>query len=216
MQDHYALLGVPRTASTAEIRKAYALIARDRHPDRFSDPVEKERAQDFFKDATAAFNALSNERQRREYDAQLSKPAPRTPEEQAQAAFQQAQQLLKTGDSVGAAELLRQAAYHQPQNAEYRLWLGRALARDPRTTREGIQILDDATRADPGNAGALFDLAQALKAQGLMIRARKAAESAAALAPQDPAVAALAAELRPPEPEPPKEGGLGGLFRRKS
>ena len=213
--DHYEILGLAKTASTAEIRKAYAQIARDRHPDRFSDPTEKERAQEFFKDATAAFNALSNERQRREYDAQIQRgPVPKTPEDQAKAAFAQAMEILKAGGGAGGVELLRQAAYHQPENAEYRVWLGRALARDPRTAREGIQILDDATHSDPGNAWLFYDLACALRAQGLMLRARKAAETAAALAPQDHTIAFLAAELRP-EPEPPKEGGLGGLFRRK-
>jgi len=216
MGNHYEILGVPRGDSTAEIRKAYAQIARDRHPDRFSDPVEKERAQEFFKDATAAFNMLANERQRREYDAQIDKPIARTPEEQARAAFAQAQEILKAGDAAGAAELLRQAVYHQPGKAEYRIWLGRALVREPRTAREGILILEEATRADPSNAAVFFDLAQALKAQGLTLRARKAIEAAAALSPGDAAIAQLAAELRPTEPEAPKEGGLGGLFRRKS
>lgn len=216
MDDHYEILGVPKSASVAEIRKAYAKIARERHPDRFSDPVEKERAQEFFKDATAAFNALSNERQRREYDAQSQRgPLPRTPEEQALAAFTEAQEILKAGGGAGAAELLRQAVYHQPENAQYRVALGRALAREPRTAREGIQILEEAARADPKDAAVLVDLALALKMQGLTLRARKAIEAARALAPQDPGIAALAAELRPPEPEPPKEGGLGGLFKRR-
>lgn len=216
MADHYEVLGVSRTASTSEIRKAYAQIARDRHPDRFSDAVEKERAQELFKDATAAFNALSNDRQRRAYDAELARPRATTPEDQAREAFERGQELLKVGNAPGASELLRQALYHQPLNRQYRLALGRALIRDQRTAREGIQILDEATHSDPGNALVFFELAQALKAQGLMLRARKAAEAAVALAPGEPAIAALASELRPPEPEPPKDGGLGGLFRRKA
>ena len=216
MDNLYEILGVARGASTAEIRRAYAQIARDRHPDRFSDPVEKERAQEFFKEATAAFNALSNERRRREYDAQIEKPVPKSPEEHARAAFAQAQELLKAGGVAAAVELLRQAVYHQPDNGEFRFWLGRALTREARTAREGIQILEDLTRADPRNAAVFFALAQALKGQGLALRARKAAEAAAALAPQDRAFAELAAELRPSEPEPPPEGGRGGFFRRKS
>jgi curved DNA-binding protein CbpA len=215
MPDYYEVLGVPKNADAAAIRKAYAKIARDRHPDRFSDPVEKERAQELFKDATAAFNTLTNERQRREYDEQLARPVATTPEDQAKVAFAAAQERLKAGDGAGAAELLRQAAYHQPQNSQYRLALGRVLSRDARTAREGIQILEDASRAEPGNAAIFFDLATALRAQGLALRARKAAEAALALDPGNAAIAALLAELRPSDPTPPKEGGLGGLFRRK-
>ena len=75
MADYYAILGVPRTATAAEIRQAYARSAREQHPDRFADPAQKEQAQEFFKDITAAFNTLSNEKSRREYDAEPGAPA---------------------------------------------------------------------------------------------------------------------------------------------
>ena len=61
MTNYYEILGVPRTASASEVRSAYAKLARERHPDRFKDPEEKARAEEFFKNLTAAFNALSSE-----------------------------------------------------------------------------------------------------------------------------------------------------------
>jgi molecular chaperone DnaJ len=33
-QDYYATLGVPRTATQAEIKKAFRKLARDSHPDK--------------------------------------------------------------------------------------------------------------------------------------------------------------------------------------
>ena len=60
MADYYEMLGVAPTASVAEIRKAYALLAREKHPDRFTDPAEKQRAETAFQDITTAFNALVN------------------------------------------------------------------------------------------------------------------------------------------------------------
>lgn len=216
MADYYEILGIDKTASVAEVRKAYAQIARERHPDRFSDPVERERAQEFFKDATAAFNALSSERSRRDYDAQIAKPIPRTPEDQARQAFEEGQEHMKRGDLGAAVECFRQAAYLMPREARYHAALGRALARDPRTARESVHALEEATRLDPANAQAFVDLALAYQAQGLSLRARKAVETAQLLAPSDATVSRLAAELLPPPPEdPPKEGGLRGFLRRK-
>lgn len=69
MVDHYAVLGVPRAATAAEIRSAYVVLARDRHPDRIRDDGERKKAVEFFKELTAAYDVLSRERGRRDYDA---------------------------------------------------------------------------------------------------------------------------------------------------
>ncbi len=214
MADFYELLGIQRDATVADVRKAYARIAKDRHPDRFSDPAEKESAQEFFKEATAAFNALSSERSRRDYDAELAKPKATTPEEQAAQAVALAQEILKTGDLGGAIEKLRQAVYLQPHETKYKAGLGRLLIKHPQTAHEGIQVLEEISRQDPKSVAALFDLALAFHAQGLALRARKAAEAAAALDPGNPAVATLLASLRP-DSEPDKPGGIAGFLRRK-
>jgi curved DNA-binding protein CbpA len=214
--DYYEILGLKKDANAADVRKAYAIVAKERHPDRFSDPVEKERAQEFFKDATAAFNTLANERARREYDAELAKPKATTPEEQAQQAYAEGMELLKGGQSAAAAECFRQAAYLRPGEARYHAALGRALVREHRTAREGVQALEEATRLDPRSVQAFFDLALAFQAQGLTLRARKAADAAHALAPSQPAVARLVAELSSgQDPDPGGAGGLRGLLRRK-
>ena len=42
--DFYSLLGIAKTASMAEIKKAYLQMARDNHPDRFTDPAERQEA----------------------------------------------------------------------------------------------------------------------------------------------------------------------------
>ena len=195
MSDHYQLLGVAPSASAAEIRKAYALLAREKHPDRFRDPAEKKRAEEAFQQITAAFNELMNPDRRQEYDEKRNRPQPRTPEEIAADAFERAQPALEAGEVEKAITLLRTAVYHGPEKSAYHAALGRALGRLPAHAREAVQSLERATQLDPRSASAFAELAVVLARQGLRLRAQKALEAAQRLAPRDPRIARLAAEL---------------------
>lgn len=195
MTDHYQMLGVAPTASVAEIRQAYARLARERHPDRFTDAAEKLRAQSALQDITTAFNELTNPRSRKEYDESRHKPVPRTPEEIASDAFERAQPLLEGGRLDEAVTLLRTAVHHAPDQASYHAALGRALARVPALARDAVQALERATQLAPQSAAAFADLAAVLARQGLRLRAQKAMDTALRLAPRDARLARLAAEL---------------------
>jgi curved DNA-binding protein CbpA len=193
--DFYDLLGVDETASTAQVRKAYLRLAREKHPDRFTDPAERRRAETLFQDITAAFNTLSNEASRAEYDETRKRPKPTTPEEIARDAFERATPLVDTGHLDEALTLLRTAVHHAPEEAEYHAALGRLLSRDASSNREAIQQLERATQLDPKNAAAYADLAILQHRQGLHLRAQRSLEAARRLAPSHPRVAAAASEL---------------------
>jgi len=64
-RDLYDILGVPRTASHEEIKKAYRRLAKQHHPD--VNPGNKQ-AEERFKEASAAFEVLSDEGRRKLYD----------------------------------------------------------------------------------------------------------------------------------------------------
>lgn len=64
-RDFYEILGVARTASTEEIKKAYRALALKYHPDR--NPGSKE-AEDKFKEASEAYEVLSDTQKRQQYD----------------------------------------------------------------------------------------------------------------------------------------------------
>ncbi len=213
---YYEILGVARTVSAAEIRSAYAKLARERHPDRFSDKVEKARAEEFFKDLTTAFNTLSNEKNRRDYDESLDRPRPAGPQEIAQNAFVRAVQMFEAKQYHEAVELLRTAVHLFPEDARYQAALGKALARNPHWVHEGVQALEKAVQLAPRVAAFQSDLAELLLAKGLKIRARKVAEAALRLDPGDERARRVLDETGPSEPEPPSAGGgLRGLLRRK-
>jgi curved DNA-binding protein CbpA len=195
MADYYQLLGVSPQASVAEVRQAYARLAREKHPDRFRDEAEKKVAQSAFQDITTAFNALANPKSRQEYDAARERPAPRTAEEIATDAYDRSQAALEAGQIEEAVTLLQTAVHHAPGQAAYHLALGRALGRVPSAARDAVQALERATQLEPRNATAFAELAAVLARQGLKLRAQKALEVALRLAPRDARLMKLAAEL---------------------
>ena len=64
-KDPYKLLGVPKTASDDEIRKAYRKLAKKYHPDVNKDP----KSQGRFKEISAAYTLLSDKDMKKRYDS---------------------------------------------------------------------------------------------------------------------------------------------------
>ena len=62
MNDPYEVLGVPRTATDEEIKKAYRNLARTYHPDNYHDSPLADLAQEKMKDINAAYEAITKER----------------------------------------------------------------------------------------------------------------------------------------------------------
>lgn len=64
-KDYYKILGVPKTATADDIKKAYRKLAQQYHPDRNQD---NKKAEEKFKEINEAYEVLGNAEQRSKYD----------------------------------------------------------------------------------------------------------------------------------------------------
>src|SRR3989338_10432422 len=60
-RDYYDILGVQKSASADEIKRAFRKLAQEHHPDKGGDPEK-------FKEVNEAYQVLSNAEQRQQYD----------------------------------------------------------------------------------------------------------------------------------------------------
>ena len=66
-ENYYEVLGVDKTASQDEIKKAYRNLAKENHPDKGGNP-------EVFKKISVAYDVLGDEQKRKEYDNPMSNP----------------------------------------------------------------------------------------------------------------------------------------------
>ena len=67
--NYYKVLGVGRTASTRDVKRAYHKLAKQYHPDKVESDADKPAAEAMFKKVARAYEVLGDEDMRRRYDA---------------------------------------------------------------------------------------------------------------------------------------------------
>ena len=130
---YYQVLGIGDKAAFNEIKNAYFDLAKKFHPDRFTglpDPEIRDKANHIFSTINQAYDTLSDEGKRREYDASLNRTNTKLGKveenlsERATILYKKAITLYKSGKFWEASHLLEEAVRIKKDNAEYFLLLG--------------------------------------------------------------------------------------------
>lgn len=194
-QDFYSILGVHKTASAAEIKKAYLQLARANHPDRFSEESARQDADVRFQQITEAFNQLRDEKSRQEYDRSLAKET-KTPEEEARLYFKNAELREQSQEYDSALKLYYEAMRLQPGNVEYILAAGRLMAKDKSKLRQAADLFTQAIEKDPKSPESHLELGDLYVRAGMKVRAKRVYENAVASMPNHPELKKRLAQLK--------------------
>jgi curved DNA-binding protein CbpA len=146
--DYFAALGVSRTATPDEVKRAFLETVKSWHPDRIPSGLDELRPLfgKVFARLELARATISDPARRARYIEDLAKPANASASDMSSAEatleFRKAEGLLKKNDATQAEVHLRRAVQLAPQNAEYQVllvWLqakpDSTPARDPKAER---------------------------------------------------------------------------------
>ncbi|HWT01402.1 MAG TPA: DUF4388 domain-containing protein [Pyrinomonadaceae bacterium] len=213
--NYYQMLGVVRSASAADIKRAYYGLAKRFHPDRFrreADEALLSRIESGFTQIAQAYETLKDSSSRATYDSKLmqqeaaeraarsasaptaasgraSSPAngqsSATPSFRAKEKFQEGLSALQQGNNAFAVAALGEAARLDPTQPRYRAYLGQAMASDQRLRRSAEAEFKAAIALDANNATYRVMLAELYNDLGLLRRAQSELERALALEPQN-------------------------------
>ena len=117
--DFYVVLGVPRNATSEQIKERFLQLTREKHPDRFQG-ADKQRAELEFQEITQAFNVLSNADRRRKHDVELQRPEQQQrndPADLAKVYLQRGVKAYKAKNFIEAADNFSRATEADGKNA---------------------------------------------------------------------------------------------------
>jgi len=210
MKDYYAILSVPRNASTEQIRERFRELARLRHPDRYRGE-ERAQAELDFQEITEAFNILASPERRRLHDHELARPeGTQQVSDQVRLArhhLQTGVKLYREKNYVQAADAFDRATKAEPGNHQAWHHLALACSHQRRYLSQAMQAISKACEMQPMNPSYLKLAGRLFSDGGLVERAEQYYNDALTWGGEDPAIRQALEELR----KPPKKG-RPGLF----
>ncbi len=186
---YYQILDVAEDATQEDIKKSYFRLARKFHPDLFDRELPPETIQkidEVFDHITKAYQTLSDEKRKVDYDKQLSAPPGderKDVTKEAEKRFRQGKHLFDQARYEEALVFLEQAVRLSNDRARYFLLLAMTQAKLHVYRQEAEKNFIKATRLEPWNAEAYVGLGVLYKKEGLHIKAKKQFEKALHIEP---------------------------------
>ncbi len=178
--DYYQILEIQRDASQEEIKKSYFKQARRYHPDLFDRGLEagiKEKIDAVFGFLTRAYQTLSDEGGRKQYDKQLD-AAPkvvgrRKEDKRAEIKFRQAKTLFDQTRYQEAMILLQESVRLDSNKSRYFLLLALTQAKLPAFQKKAVDNFKKAIDLEPWSPDAYLGLGILYKNEGMPVMATK-------------------------------------------
>lgn len=232
-RNHFEILGLPRTASEAQVKEAYFQLARRFHPDvhhgsELNDL--RDQIEAIFIRLGKAFEVLKDPARRPQYEAMLGSPrrpdepsttpsataAPPAVDSEAEAklaeeAIRRAEKLYTQDKFWDAIQLVEQhiGKARGKVLSRGRVALAKCYLKNPNWVKRAEEQLLRTVEEDPKHVDAHFLLGTMYLTGGLKTRALSKFKRVVEIAPEHEEAKARVAELAPePPPEAPPSGGI--------
>lgn len=217
MTNYYDVLGVARDATESEIRNKFRVLARENHPDRFSEPEKKRAAEDRFQLLTEAMNVLTSPTRRKAHDSELEKnrPIAQDPAAQARVFLAKGVKSYREGNFPEAIAQFDLSVNHFGQDAKAWHYLALSCMKVVGQVRRGVEAIEAAIKLDPNNALFRRDAGKLYIMAGLNAKAERHLEEALAWLPGDSETLTLLHKIRPNKPTSGVKKPPSGIFGRK-
>lgn len=197
--DHYSILGVPRNATSKQIRERFLQLARDRHPDRYGDD-EKEQAEIDFQKITQAYNVLHDPNRRRQFDQEIelrSKASAQGGGNQAARVYvRRGVEAFKKRHYQDAVNNFEQATREDPNDPQAWYYLARVSSQRASWLSRGLAAATKAVELEPMNPSYLKQAASLATKAGMTAKALKYYRDALTFGGEDPEVRSALEALR--------------------
>lgn len=198
-EDYYDILGVPKNATSKQVRDRFLQLARDRHPDRFGEK-DKELAEEEFQKITQAYNVLHDANRRLQYDqdteVRSKKPTEDVRSQAAKVYLRRGIEAFKKKRYQEAATNLEQATQEDGSDPQAWYYLSQVYGQRTSWLSKGLAAASKASELEPSNATFLKQAGKMAALAGMSGRAMKYYRDALTYGGEDPEVRAAIKQLR--------------------
>ena len=198
-ETYYTILGVPKNATSKQVRERFLQLARDRHPDRYPEE-EKEEAEFAFQQITQAYNILHDPRRRRQYDEeqdlQTRSPTQDVNTQAARVYLKRGVEAFRKKRYQEAATNLEQATQEDGKDPQSWYYLSEVYAQRTSLLSKALAAAVKACELDPVNPDYLKQAGKLAALGGMTTRAAKYYRDALSFGGEDAEVRAALKALK--------------------